>query len=382
MDIRPPKKPQSVPSQLPPVQPARPSQDIHAADIVAESHHNFGDFSRRKRQTLWISMVGIAVFIVGVMASMLVWYGWALSPPSNDKSQIRLIVKSGETAAMIADRLKDAGLIRSELAFHIYTELTGTRTKLQAGGYVLSRNQSLSSIVDHITTGKTDVFDLTISPGLTLQGLREQFANYGYSDAEINEAFSAQYKHPLLASKPASATLEGYIYPETYNVGVEQPLSSLLVRSFNELYQLITEKKYLDQYTQRGLTIHEAITLASIVQKEVSGPVDQKQVAQVFLSRIDQGIMLGSDVTFIYAAKQLGVTPTVDIDSPYNTRRYSGLPPGPIANMNPSALEAIAFPASGDFLYFVAGDDGKTYFSRTEDEHNANVAKHCKKLCN
>ena len=121
--------------------------------------------------------------------------------------------------------------------------------------------------------------------------------------------------------------------------------------------------------------------MASIVQKEVSDPSDQRQVAQVFLKRLKEGTVLGSDVTFLYIAKKEGRSPSVNDPSPYNTRKNGGLPPGPIANFHLSALQAVANPASGDFLYFVAGDDGKTYFSRTEAEHDANVAAHCKKLC-
>ena len=327
-------------------------------------------------------LVAIIMLLFGAGVAALLWYRWALSPVTSKESSVRVVVSPGETASEIGRQLASQHLIRSEFAFGLYTQLHGLRSKLQAGGYVLSPHLSTPSIVEHMTTGKTDTFNVTISPGLTLDELKTLFERYGYSSQEIETAFTKSYTHPLLASRPSGATLEGYIYPETYNVGADEPLSSLLGRSFDELFKVITENGYVEQYQKEGLSIHQAVTLASIVQKEVSNKADQKQVAQVFLKRLDSGIQLGSDVTFMYAAKLLGVEPSVDLDSAYNTRKYSGLPPGPISNMNPSALEAVAFPASGDYLYFVAGDDGTTYFSRTQAEHDANVAAHCKELCN
>jgi UPF0755 protein len=127
--------------------------------------------------------------------------------------------------------------------------------------------------------------------------------------------------------------------------------------------------------------VRQAITLASIVEKEVSNGNDRRQVAQVFLLRLQKKMVLGSDVTYIYAAAITGQTASPDLDSPYNTRKYLGLPPGPISNVSDSSLDAVAYPADGDYLYFVAGDDGKTYFSHTEAEHERLAAEHCIKLC-
>lgn len=334
-----------------------------------------------RRQWRTFGLAGTALLLLAATISVGLWYQWAIQPRSNDSTQVRVVVESGETAASISDTLRRQELIRSRLAFNIYVQLTGMRTKLQAGGYVLSANQSIPSIVEHMTTGKTDEFTITIPPGLTLDELRAHFVKDGFSDEEVTNAFNASYDHPLLATRPTGATLEGYIYPETYRMNADQSLEELFSRSFDDFYKLLRDKKYLDEFTKRNLTIHEGITLASIVQKEVKDPVDQKQVAQVFLKRLKEGIQLGSDVTYMYAAEQMGVRATPSLESPYNTRKYSGLPPGPIANMNPSALDATAFPAPGEFLYFVAGDDGKTYFSKTEAEHNANIKAHCKTLC-
>lgn len=372
MDIKPPPKKQKktlpVISELPFVQTPLPVPVVNTARWTRKQWWTFG-------------LAGGGLLLLGATISVGTWYQWAIQPRSDDASQVRVVVESGATATSIAETLYDHEVIRSRLAFNIYVQLTGQRTNLQAGGYVLSPDQSVPSIVEHMTTGKTDEFTITISPGLTLEELRGQFREDGFSDEEITTAFTASYDHPLFATRPPGATLEGYVYPETYRMSADQTLDELLVRSFDDFYKLLQEKKYLEEFAKRNLTIHEGITLASIVQKEVKDPVDQKQVAQVFLKRLREGIQLGSDVTYMYAAEQMGVTATPRLESPYNTRKYSGLPPGPIANMNPSALDAVAFPAPGEFLYFVAGDDGITYFSKTESEHNANVKAHCKTLC-
>jgi UPF0755 protein len=395
MDIRPPRPKLSVPKReddtranpasadLP--RPTNPGTAPRPSKPLVESV-DMGSMQKLKltkatglklRHVLVGSVIALVTGIVGFM----LWYSYALTPRSSEGAQIRFAVQQGETASDIAKNLHKHGIIRSELAFVMYTQLTGTRSKLQAGGYVLSANQDVKSIVQHIVEGKTDEYGITIPPGLTLKELEKVFLKNGFSEEEISKAFNTSYDHPLLATRPQGASLEGYIFPETYKMGADQSLEALLTRSFDQLYKTLSEKKYLEEYAKRGLSIHQAVTLASIVQKEVSSPVDQKQVAQVFLKRMADGIQLGSDVTFMYAAKKMGVPATVDLDSPYNTRKYAGLPPGPIANMNPSALEAVAFPSPGDYLYFVAGDDGTTYYALTEDQHNANVAAHCTTLC-
>ena len=150
----------------------------------------------------------------------------------------------------------------------------------------------------------------------------------------------------------------------------------------------MVKNNLVEGFKQQGLTLYEGITLASIVQRESITPpdtsepsADQKQIAQVFYSRLAAGMTLGSDVTYQYAADKLGVARDVNLDSPYNTRRYKGLPPGPIASPGLTALKAVAAPAAGDYLFFLTGDDNITYFAHTDAEHKANIINHCAKNC-
>jgi UPF0755 protein len=152
---------------------------------------------------------------------------------------------------------------------------------------------------------------------------------------------------------------------------------------------VITDNNLVAQFKTQGLSLYQGITLASIIQREVlsvggatTPTSDQQQVAQVFFSRLTIGMPLGSDVTFIYGAKKLGVEPISTLNSPYNTRIIAGLPPGPISSPGLTALIATAQPADGDYLYFVAGDDGTTHFGRTLVEHEQNVRQYCTIECN
>ena len=133
-------------------------------------------------------------------------------------------------------------------------------------------------------------------------------------------------------------------------------------------------------FKENGLNLYQGITLASIIQRESIGG-DEPQIAQVFYTRLSIGMMLGSDVTYQYIADKTGVARDINLDSPYNTRRYTGLPPGPIATPGLNALLAVASPAPGDYIYFLSGDDDVTYFATTLEEHEANIRNHCQQKC-
>lgn len=404
MDILPRPKPNRPagqgPSAAQPVRPTQPVQAVEPVEPLAAPRPTPKPSQKPttppvpyalrrpwyKKPHLWI-FIALGLFVVGAVAAVS-WYFVSLRPVDpSDSSQVRVVIESGDGSAAILSKLKEKNLIHSELAARIYVDLSGAKNKLQAGGYVLTRQQDVADIVEHLSSGKTDEINVTILPGLTLKDLADSevkgsLAAQGFSKEEIEKAFNAKYSSPLLADKPAGQGLEGYIFPETYRMNAGAGLETVIQRSLDDMYKQLQTKGMIDKFKSRGLNIHQAVTLASIVQEEVSDPATQKQVAQVFYKRLSIDMVLGSDVTFEYAAAQLGVTPAVDIDSPYNTRQVKGLPPGPIANMNISALEAVADPAPGDYLFFVAGDDGVTYFSRTVEEHEANAAAHCKKLCN
>ncbi len=372
--------------------PATPVKQVHPGDHLLEAPHEplLGDGAvpeRPKKKRSKVKVLLYSLFVLVLLAAVAAatavwWYQQQLTPvTSGDAKQVRLTVQPGSSPAMIADNLKEAGLIRSQLAFTVYVKLSGTQDTLKAGTYSLKPNESVAQIVEHLVAGKQDTFSLTFLPGDTLANNRKKLIDAGYEPADVDAALTKTYDRPLFEGKPASADLEGYIFGETYEFSTTATVESILAKTFDEYENYITKNNIVSGLKKQNLTLYQGITLASIVQKEVSGPEDSRQVAQVFFSRIKQGMPLGADATFVFAAKKEGRQPTVDFDSLYNTRIHKGLPPGPISVPGANALLAVTNPAAGDFLYFVSGDDGKNYFSRTLAEHEANTRAHCKKNC-
>ena len=238
-----------------------------------------------------------------------------------------------------------------------------------------------------------ETFDFTIAPGETIFDIKKNLAKIGYTQTEIDEAFNFNYSTMeglgYLSSRPAGATLEGYLYGETYNFYKGAAVKDILATFLGEMGNTIQENDLEAKYKERGLSLHEGITLASVVQKEASSP-EQPTVAQVFLTRLGLGIPMGSDVTVSYALDIIDPAREMHpdnesalvVDSCYNTRVHAGLPCGPISNPGLTALLAVANPSDTEYLYFLTGDDGVMYYSYTEYEHNQNAYLHCQELCN
>jgi UPF0755 protein len=291
-------------------------------------------------------------------------------------------VELGATASQIGGQLKEAGLIRETWAFEWYVRTNGLRDKLQAGSYYLRPSQSVPEITNILTQGKVATDLVTILPGQRLDQIRQSLVRSGFDSGEVDAALDpAQYKnHPALVDKPADATLVGYLYPVSFQKHTDTNPTTIVSASLDELQKRLTPDIRAG-FVRQGLTVHQGVILASIVEQEVGNTTDRPKVAQVFLTRLKMGMQLGSDVTAFYGAIVNDQKPSVLYDSPYNTRLHPGLPPGPISNVTDSSLKAVANPASTDFLFFVAGDDGKTYFSHTVEEHEALTKQHCQRLC-
>lgn len=369
---------------------------------------------RRRKKWPWI-LLALMSLIIGVAVGAFWWYQGQLRPVSDDTKKQSFVITDGDSVATIAKKLKDAKLIRSDLAFQIYVRLHG-KNKLQAGSCRLSPSQTMAEMLDKMTAGCRDFKAITFYPGGTLEPSRHKAsrskdnidkssARYvlkqaGYSDKDIDEAFQATYESPLFAGKPADASLEGYIFGETYHVAADASAKEVLETVFAHMYQVVQRHGLEEKFKQRGLTLYQGIILASIVERELTcedKPTPERKercyqyqrgIAQVFLKRHATNMQLGSDITAVYAADHKGIeipkndTKTlVEIDSPYNTRKHAGLTPTPIAAPGELALKAVAMPTDTDHLFFLAGDDGLIYFARTDEEHQANIRQHCQVLC-
>lgn len=308
---------------------------------------------------------------------------------SQTHTEIVVAIPAGSSLDEIATNLKSKQVIRADWAFKQYVRSQELSDKLKAGTYRLYTDQSVQAIVRQLVDGSVAVDLFTILPGQRLDQIRQAFIDNGFAESTVDAALNPNNYtgHPALVDKPAGASLEGYLYPDSFQKTAETQPETIIAASLDEMAGYLTAE-LRSAYAAKSLTTYQAITLASIVEREVSNGADRPVVAQVFLKRLTTGMMLGSDVTACYGAVVAGALKSggncnnfVGYDTPYNTRIHTGLPPGPISNVSKSSLQAVANPSNTDYLYFVAGDDGVTYFSKTLQEHEALTAQHCKKLC-
>src|SRR5690606_6968647 len=277
---------------IPPPQPIEPTSN----GLVAKKRIY-------KRWWFWLGLA-LAALVLAI-GSIAAWYSWALQPVSQDSDEsIRVQIESGSTPDAIADRLRSEELIRSKQAFLVEVRLQGVRGQLKAGTYRLSPSESTREIIDHLVAGQVNEYTVEFFPGSAISAdpnpndqtktHREILLDLGFSETEVEAGLAADYSdHPLLADKPKSATLEGYIYGVRFQVAEGASVEDVIRRSFDEFYSDITERQLLPKLRAKGWNLHEAVTLASIIQREVASPEDQRQVAQVFYRRLSIDMPLG-----------------------------------------------------------------------------------------
>lgn len=276
-----------------------------------------------------------------------------------------IVLPRGGHIGTLAQRLAEAGAIEHPWLFETLARLTGRDRGLKAGEYAILPGMSPLDMLALVASGKVLLHPIVVPEGLTVQ-----------------EVYALLQESDVLAGELPPPPSEGSLLPETYLVPRDEPRAKLVERM-----QAAMRKTLDELWAQRrpglGLrTPEEALTLASIIEKETAKPEEYGLVAAVFYNRLEKGMKLQTDPTVIYALSQgrgpLGRELTradLEVDSPYNTYRVEGLPPGPIANPGKAALEAALDPAPVDYLYFVASGDGGHVFARTLEEHNRNVAR-------
>lgn len=382
------------------------------ANISLNSDHDAASqkVSKKKRRLRrWmIILITVMVFLTAVFVALFKWYEMQLKPVSSDSNKVSVTVEDGSSVSTVANTLASKNLIRNRLAFEVYVRLNN-KNSIKAGTCMIAPSESVADIVNRMNNGCHDFKTITFYPGGTLEsskykasqssdGVDKTSVRYilrqaGYSDDEISNAFKAKYDSPLFADRPSGSSLEGYVFGETYQFTGDATAKDVLQTVFDHMYKVVQKNDLVNKFKAQGLTLYQGLTMASIVEREL-GCEDkptverknrcyqyQRGIAQVFIARYKKNMQLGSDVTFIYAADKAGVKPKVDIDSPYNTRKHTGLPPTPIATPGELSLKAVADPAPGDNLFFIAGDDGLIYFAKTDEEHKNNIDKYCQKLC-
>jgi UPF0755 protein len=334
------------------------------------------------------ALVLVAALVGGAFAVRSLYYQNLKAASASNHVQ-SFTVQRGASVQEISASLDEAGLIRAAWAFEWYIRNEGLREYLLAGTYNLRPSMSVQEIAGVLTQGKIATDLVTIPPGARLDQIRQiLIQKYGFDEAEVEAALNpANYaNHPALVDKPKGANLEGYLYPESFQKTGETSPQIIIKQSLDEMQKVLTPDLRAG-IVRQGLTVHQGVILASIIEQEVSNPDDKATVAQVFIRRLKQDIRLESDATSTYGAvisgkiDSLSRQQVLTFDSDYNTYNNDGLTPTPISNVSISSLQAVANPSSTDYLYFVSGDDGKTYFSRTIEEHEALTRQHCTTLC-
>jgi UPF0755 protein len=295
---------------------------------------------------------------------------------------LSLIVPPGSSAEAIGRQLHALGLVRYPLIFRILVVSRGVETVLKAGEYSFEGPLSLEQIVDMMARGEVVRHDVTVPEGKNLTDVAEIVTAHGIDAPAFLKA--ARDPAPIHDLDPAASDLEGYLFPDTYDVALSPGAPAALVARMVQRFRAMMEPE-LPRLQTRGLSLRQVVTLASLVELETAQGEERPRIAAVFLNRLRKKMPLQTDPTVIYALRQAGAwdgkihKPDLGIESPYNTYRIPGLPPGPIASPGRESLRAVLDPAEVPDLYFVSRNDGTHQFSRTLAEHNLAVERYQKR---
>ncbi|MEK6371485.1 MAG: endolytic transglycosylase MltG [Acidobacteriota bacterium] len=309
------------------------------------------------------------------------WFLWsAVTSPYKGYSEPKKLVevRKGLRTAAVVRHLQAEGVVRDQYIPLIYMKLIRYKDSVKAGVYEFSKPMSAADVLEKLIRGDVVLKSVTIREGLDRFAIGRLFAAEGFGrEAEWDKLTADGESVRDIA--PEAKSLEGYLFPDTYKFSPGTPPKAIVQAMTDNFRKHFGAEM---NYITTGLTLHQTVTLASIVETEAKLPPERPLVASVYFNRINRRMLLGADPTVIYALKLAkrwdGNIQKADlqIDSPYNTYRFPGLPPGPIANPGVASLRAAAAPAKSHFLYFVARHDGSHAFSSTLDEHNRNVQKY------
>ena len=298
------------------------------------------------------------------------WLSQSLEPLADEAEPVLFTVAPGETLRGIATRLQREGLVRDVEATILLARYRELGQKLSAGEFWVAADQSPEEILGVLVKGKPATHPVSIPEGLTAREIGAIIADAGLVD---RAAFDAAVSDPELLAKfdiPAD-DLEGYLFPETYRLPKGQSgkqVVTLLLEQFDRAWQQVAARA-----EARGLTKHEVVILASIVEKETGAAQERPLIASVFANRIERNMRLESDPTIIYGIAEfdgnLRRSHLRDASNPYNTYQHAGLTPGPISNPGLASLEAVVEPADTDYLFFVSRNDGTHIFSTNYRDH-------------
>jgi len=324
-------------------------------------------------------IIALAVLSLCVVAggTALYLHQYATTPIGGSETSAVVWIKPGQRFSETIEQLQEAGLVNSSDKFRWIARVTGKDRRIQAGEYRLSTSMTPLGILDTLVRGRSLLHRVVIPEGLTLSRVGEIVEEAKLvSQAAFLEAASGPER--LKALDIEGTTLEGYLFPETYDfpkgVAAEEVIQTMV-----DHFSSVFTPEWTERANEMGFTIHQVVTLASIVEKETGAPEERPVIARVFLNRLKRGMRLESDPTVIYGIADFNGNLTrkdLETPTPYNTYQIKGLPPGPIANPGRASIEAVLYPSDNPYLFFVSKNDGSHHFSSTLAEHNRMVRQY------
>ncbi|KEF39379.1 conserved hypothetical protein, YceG family [Schinkia azotoformans MEV2011] len=330
----------------------------------------------------------VALIIIGTAIFGYFYIKSALEPvDATDKSETKVTIPIGSSVRGIANTLEENGIIKNSTVFRYYVKFKN-ESGFQAGDYNLSPSMEFGDIIAHLKTGKVmkePVFTITIPEGKQLEEIATIISKKtNYSEAEIIKKLDdKQYIKSLIKKYPAILSddilnakirhpLEGYLFPATFEYYEDDPkLENIIEDMLSKTEDIVSS--YLGQIEEKDLSVHEFMTMASLIEEEATEKGDREKISAVFYNRINKNMPLQTDPTVLYSMgkHQVGITyDDLEVDSPYNTYKNPGLPPGPIASPGEISMAATVNPAGGKYLYFYSRPNGETIFTTTLNEHN------------
>ena len=300
----------------------------------------------------------------------------------NSEETISFQIKKGSTAKEIGKNLKEKNLIKNQTAFYLYTKFNNLGEKIIAGRFLLNQSMNVKKILAAITDPKQAEFIITIQEGITLKDIDQKLVdltliNPGKFLKAVKDFNGWQY-YQFLDKKileTLASPLEGYIYPDTYFLDpADFKPEDLIYLTLDNFEKKITELPK----SQSKYSFHQIITMASIIENEVRSFSDRKMVSGILWKRLENAWPLGADATLLYITNDRKITSEdLEIDSPYNTRKYAGLPPGPVSNPSIESITAAIFPEQSNYWFYLTTlDTGEVIYAETNEEHNANRKKY------
>ncbi|NYE05140.1 UPF0755 protein [Bacillus niacini] len=371
------------------------SEETHSKKEVIRKkmleHQSEARIVRRIVLTITIVTLLVLIFIGG---GGYLYIKSALEPVDKDsKVQKKVEIPIGSSVTGISEKLAESGIIKNAKVFKYYVKFKN-EAGFMAGEYELSPSMEIPEIINRLKTGKVlqqAAFQLTIPEGKQLREIAQIMAKAVNKpeDEVFNQLNDRTFIQTLMAKYPDLLTtdilnpnikypLEGYLFPATYPFYKQNPtIEEMVVTMLDQTRKVITP--YLAESSDEKITAHQLLTMSSLIEEEATEKADRKKISSVFYNRIEQGMPLQTDPTVLYAQgkhKERVLYEDLEVDSPYNTYKHKGLPPGPIANAGKDSLDAAVNPADTKHLYFLATAEGEVIFTNTLDEHNAAKAEH------